>query len=176
MASGEVVGAVLQSNPPSANRADPGNLGGGTTGTTDPGAGENFPVIRFDDSSDEYWDFSCALEANYDSGGIDIELVWSGAAATGNVGWNAALRRKTDDAEDLDSTDHSYSYQSVTAAAPSAVGEVSYDTISFTDGAQMDSTAAGERFNLRIYRDTTVGSNMSGDAELHWPDIIIRES
>jgi len=49
----------------------------------------------------------------------------------------------------------------------SATGEPAYDTIAFTNGAQMDSLAAGESFRLRIYRDANNGDDdMAGDAQL----------
>ena len=170
MASGDVVGAIVNSIPPAANRADPGIRAGGST------PAENWPILAFDASSDEYWDFLCALEG-YESGGLTIELPWMAATATsGDCIWGLAIRALPDDTEDLD-TSHSYSFNTVTATAASVSGELSYDTITFTDGADMDSLAEGARFMLRCFRDADNASdNMAGDAQLLWPAIIIRET
>ena len=74
-----------------------------------------------------------------------------------------------DDAEDLDTTAHTYDYNAVVATAPSAVGEVAYDNITFTNGADMDSVVAGDYFILRVTRDPTPssGTDVTGDASLH---------
>lgn len=150
---------------PGASSADPGVRQAATSQ-------ENFPVIRFDDTSTEHWDFLCALEG-YEGGGLTIEIPWAATTATsGTTDWEIGLRRIADDAEDLD-LNHPYAYNVSSPTAPSAAGEISYDTITFTDGADMDSVADGERFMMRLRR--TAGG-MSGDAELLWPAIIIRET
>jgi hypothetical protein len=57
--------------------------------------------------------------------------------------------------------------QAVTDAAPGTSGYVTIASIAFTDGAQMDSVAAGEGFRLSVIRDADNGSDtMTGDAEL----------
>ena len=169
MASGDVVGLVLMDMPPDATRANPNIVAGGST------PAENWPVVDFDDTSDEYWDFLCALEG-YGGGGLTLELPWLAAAATNNCVWGAAIRAIPDDTEDIE-TSHTYNFNTVTATAPSVVGEVAYDTITFTDGADMDSLADGERFMLRIQRDADNGSDsLVGDARLLWNGIVIRET
>lgn len=170
MASGKVVGLIGMAVPPGSSRANPGIRQGGST------PAENIPIVSFDDASTEYWDFLCALEG-YDGQGLTISFAWAAATATsGNVVWGMALRRFEDDAEDVDSS-HSYAFNTTTAGAASASGELSYDTITFTDGADMDSVADGERFLLRVERVGGDGSDtMSGDAELLLPLIAIRET
>lgn len=176
MASGDVVGVIVQSLPPAANRADPGIRAGGSS------PAENWPIISYDDTADEYWDFLCALESPYSAGsstGLTIEIPWmSEDQTTGDVQWEIGIRRLTDDAEDLDGS-HSYAFNTVADTAASAAGELSYPTITFTDGTDMDSVAENERFMMRVKRD---GSNTSGnddltnDAQLLWPAIVIRET
>jgi len=170
MASGSVVGSILQSIAPAASRATPGVRAGGST------PGENWPILSFDDTTDEYWDFLCALQG-YDAGGLTVEIPWMAATATtGAVAWNVAIRRLADDAEDLD-VSHTYDFNVITPTTASAAGELSYDTVTFTSGADMDSLADGERFMLRVFRDPDHGSdNLSGDAQILWPSIIIRET
>lgn len=160
MASGDPVVQILKVIPPGASAATMDARAGGST------PAENVMVWDFDASSDEYMDFLCALEG-YDSGGLTFTLVWSASSATsGDVVWGVAVRRIADDAEDID-TSHSYQFNTATDTAPSASGEVSYSTVTFTDGADMDSWADGELAIVRVYRDADNGSDtMAGDAEL----------
>lgn len=130
---------------------------------------EYFPVLAFDAGTIEYADFhGLVLPSNYGGGGITIYLKWSSTQTTNATVWGAAIRRIQDDAEDLDTTAHTYDYNDVTATTASAAGEVDYTSIAFTSGADMDSLAAEEAFSIRIRRNATSGSdNMTGDAYLH---------
>lgn len=160
MASGDPVVIIVRELPTGSDAATMDARVGGSTPT------EQVVVHDFDDASVEYLDFLCRLEG-YDGGGLTFTLVWSATTATsGDVVWEAAVRRVQDDAEDIDSS-HSYVYNSATDTAPSASGEVSYPTITFADGADMDSWADGEMAIVRLRRNTGDGSDtMSGDAEL----------
>jgi len=124
-------------------------------------------VLDFDPTSDEYAYFPGVLPRNYASSGVTVTIIWlASAAITGDVVWAVAWERHQDDVTDLDA-DNFAADQTVTAPCASASGEPSYDTIAFTDGAQMDSLAVGESFRLRIYRDATnEDDDMTGDAEL----------
>jgi hypothetical protein len=148
-------------------------LAGATTTT---GGAENFPIIAFDDAADEFWDFLCALEG-YAGGGLTVERPWASAAATtGDAVWGVAIRR-LNSAEDLNTTDHTYAFNPDTDTTNGTAGALSYDTTTFTDGADMDSLAEGERFIMRVRRDADNGSDtLSGDALLLWPAIVIRET
>jgi len=159
MASGDPVVQVIRVVPPAANAATVDWRAGGST------PAENFEVYDFDDGTDEFIDFLCKLEG-YGGSGLTCTLTWSATTATtGNVVWGLAVRRIQDDAEDVD-TSHTYVYNTVTDAAPSASGEVVYPTIAFTDGADMDSWAEGELAIVRVTRDADNGSDtLSGDAE-----------
>ena len=138
------------------------------TGTSTPA--EGIPVLDFEDgtaTSGEYVDFYGVFPRNYAGGGLTLTLYWLSAATTGDCVWSAAFRRIADDAEDLDTTAHTYAYNSVTATTASAAGELDYATITFTDGADMDSLAVGEAFILRIFRDSdAAGDTLAGDASL----------
>src|SRR5688572_24793914 len=127
MASGQVVGQIVNIQPPATSMATPGIRAGGST------PAEGVPLWNFDASSIEYLDFYGVLK-NYAGGGLTVELKWAAASATtGSVVWGIAMRRIADDAEDLD-TSHTYDYNNLTAAAaPSASGELSYDSGTFTD-------------------------------------------
>lgn len=122
-------------------------------GTSSPA--ESFPVLAFDTTTVEYADFVGRLPENYGGGGITLKIMSGANTTTGTLQWAAAFRRIVDDAEDIDTSAHTYDYNTVNIGTlPSAVGEFGYDNITFTDGADMDSLAAGERFILRIRRDT----------------------
>jgi hypothetical protein len=138
------------------------------TGTSTPV--EAFEVLDFDDTTQEYADFhGLVMPANYATGGITLTIFYSAAeAATDVVKWEAAFRRVADDAEDLDTTAHTYDYNVVEDTAPSVIGEVAYASITFTNGADMDSVVAGEMFTLRVSRNpSTGGTDVTGDASIH---------
>jgi hypothetical protein len=82
------------------------------------------------------------------------------------VRWGAAFRAVVDDAEDIDAA-HTYDFNYTADTTASLSGEISYPTITFTDGADMDSLAAGQEFVLRITRTPAdAADTMTGDAEL----------
>ena len=134
------------------------------------------PVADFDDTTVEYLDFhGLWLPAHYAGGGVTLTFVWGAAATTNNGVWAAAFRAIPDDAEDLDTTAHTYDYNTTAdLTPPSAIGEVAYDTLVFTDGADMDSVAASSYFSLRVKRPSPSGTWITGDQRLHL--VIITET
>lgn len=164
MASNDPVLLINKVVPPQANAATADSITGAST------PAETFPVFDFDAATVEYMDYHGQMSHSYDGGGLTVRIAWSASsAATGNVIWSAAIRRIVDDTEDLDTTAHTYAYNDAAAdAAPTVIGEVTYTERTFTDGADIDSLAAGERFVLRVRRFASDGSDtMSGDAEVH---------
>lgn len=161
--------AATSGTPPAASQASFGVRAGGST------PAETVPVINFDASTDEFMDFYGVMPQAYADGGLTLKVVWSAATATsGNCIFGVAFRSMEDDAEDVD-TSHTYDFNTVTDAAPSASGEVVYAQITFTDGADMDNVDAGDAFVMRVYRDADNASDtMTGDAEL-WA-VEIRET
>lgn len=125
------------------------------------------PVLDFDDSTDESAVFGGVLPNNYAGGGLTVTIVWMATSATtGDVVWNADIERHQDDAFDIDS-DGFAGANAATGTTASASGEQQYTNITFTDGADMDSLAAGESFRIKVTRDADNASDtMSGDAEL----------
>ena len=166
MASGDVVGIIGDIVPPATLGAAFDIRLGGSTPV------EDVPVYDFDDTAIEYLDFYCRLEG-YAGGGLTITLDWSATDTTvtpHSCVWGAAIRRIVDDAEDIDAS-HTYDYNDAAAdQEASASGETSRATVTFTNGADMDSLANTEAFILRVRRDPTNGSDdLTGDAELwHW--------
>lgn len=170
MASGDVVVIIEEIMPPATSGPGMNVRQGGSS------PAERVTVWQFDGgSSDEVLDFKCRLQG-YDGGGLTFSFTWSAATATtGDVRWGIAIRRVQDDAEDIDAS-HTYDYNEVTDTCASASGEISYPTITFTNGADMDSWADGEVAIVRIRReasDTTLDT-MAGDAEI-W-DLVGKET
>lgn len=152
---------VLKAMPPAASAATIDYRAGGSS------PGEQVLVWDFDSAAIEYMDFLCVLE-HYNGNGLTFTLPWSSdGATTGDVIWGVAIRRMQDDAEDID-TSQTYDFNSVTDTTASASGELSYPTIAFTDGADMDSWANGELAIVRVRRHADqAGDTMnSNDAEL----------
>ena len=160
MASGDAVVQVLAVMPPGTTAATLDVRPGGST------PAENVIVYDFDAASDEYMDFLCKLEG-YAGGGLTFTIPWSASSATtGQVRWEIAIRRINDDAEDIDAA-HTYDYNGASDTCASASGELSYPTITFTDGTDMDSWAEGELAIVRVHRDYDHADDaMTGDAEL----------
>ena len=173
MASGDTLLILLPLNarPPAASFATLDSIAGTST------PAESIPVLDFDDGTvgQEYTDFYCVMPQSYaGTTGVTVIIGYSAAeTSTDVVDWECAFRRIADDAEDLDTTAHSYDYNDTVDTAPSAVGEVGYASITFTDGADMDSVTAGDYFILRVTRDPTPnsGTDVTGDASLHFVEI-----
>lgn len=160
MASGKPVVEVINALPPGSSAATRDVRVGGST------PAESWEVFDFNDTTDEYMDFLCRLSEDYASGGLTFTLPWSSTATTGVCRWGIAIRRVQDDAEDVD-TSETYDFNEVDDTTASAAGELSYPTITFTDGADMNSWAAGELAMVRVYRNADHGNDtLSGDAEL----------
>ena len=161
MASGETVVQILDVSIPAANGAALTMRAGGST------PAERIVCYGFDAATIEYIDFKCALLPNYDAGGVTLTLPWMAASATSGVArWSAAVRRIQDDAEDIDAS-HTYDYNDVDDTAASASGELSYPTLAFANGADMDSWAVGEVAIIRVRRNAShANDTMTGDAQL----------
>lgn len=169
MASNQTVGFYYQVVPPATAYATPSRRAGGST------PNENVPVWLFDAGTAENLDFYGQMSNSYGGGGITVQIKWSSVDQTsGNCVWKAAFRRVADDAEDLD-VSQTYDFNSTTATTANVAGEVKYSTITFTNGADMDSVVAGDMFILRIQRDAANASDtLTNDAQLHY--VMIQET
>ena len=167
MASGETLAVFtpLHNEPPTTNFA--------TLDTRNA-----IPVLDFDAAADEEAVFGGFLPDNYAGGGLTVTLVWMASTATsGNTVWQVAIERWQDDAVDLDTDSFVAFNNGGQNLAPTVSGEVSYDDVTFTDGADMDSLAKNEAFRLKVRRDadsTDATDDMTGDAEL--ARVIVKET
>lgn len=165
MASGDSLLILVPnaSTPPGTLYATLDVMVGGST------PAESVPILDFDDTTVEYADWPIMMPAHYaGTTGITCTIIWSAAETAADVvAWEAALRRVADDAEAITSS-HTYVYNSSgDVTAPSALGEVAYNDITFTDGADMDSVVASDYFIFRIKRVAPGGTDVTGDASIH---------
>lgn len=123
--------------------------------------------LDFDDgATNEFAQFAGVMPEHYGGGGLTCTIIWRSASATSGVcRWEIAFKSITDDVDDHDSK-ASAAANAVNATTASAAGEFDYSNITFTDGADMDSVAAGEYFELRLNRDSAdAADTLVGDAE-----------
>jgi len=91
-------------------------------------------------------------------------------AESGDIDWDAAFERIGDQQQDIDSDGFAAVNSVDDTTVPGTSGNVDIVSIAFTDGADMDSVAAGEAFRLKITRDAA-SDDAAGDAELFWVEI-----
>lgn len=124
------------------------------------------PVLDFDTTTQESAIFTGVMPRHYSGNGVTVYIHYAMTSATsGTCGWDVAFERIGDQQQDIDS-DSFATAQTVTAVTvPATSGNVDIVNVSISDGANMDSVAAGETFRLRIRRDVA-NDDASGDAEL----------
>lgn len=155
MASGDtlITFGALHNEPPSSNYA-----------TLDLRNGH--VVLDFDTTTQEAAIFTGILPRHYGGGGITVYIHYAMTSATsGTCGWDVAFERMGNGSQDIDS-DGFATAQTVTAVTVDGTsGNVDIVNVAITDGANIDSIAAGESFRLRIRRDVA-NDTAAGDAEL----------
>ena len=138
----------------------------------------NHPVIDLDDTTQETIYFKGRMPANYSGGGITVEIHYAmTSATTGGVVFEAAFERVSDSIQDIDSDGFAAANATSAITVPGTSGHVDITTITFTDGADMDSVTAGDGYRLSIARDadsTNATDDATGDAEI-WL-IVVKET
>lgn len=126
----------------------------------------NHLVLEFDAATNWFANFKAILPRHYAGGGITASIHWAGATATtGNVIWNGAF--EADVAQDIDSDGFATANASSADACNGTSGIETVSTIAFTNGAQMDSVAAGGEFRFQLSRDAAAGGDtMAGLAQV----------
>jgi hypothetical protein len=126
------------------------------------------PVLDFDAATSEAAIFSSTLPLSYGGAGLAVEIGYSMTSATsGTCGWTVEFERIGDGQQDVDS-DGFAAPQTVTAVTvPGTSGHVDVVSVNVSNGANIDSIAAGEQFRIRIKRDVA-NDDAAGDAELHF--------
>lgn len=134
-------------------------------------------ILSFDPTSNEEATVEAVLPNTYNGGGLTVRIFWmSASATTGNVKWDAQIERNQDDAFDVDGADSFATEQTVTDTTASVAGEHSVATITFTAGAQMDNTVAGELFRLRLIRDAADAADTMNSDDAQVMMVEVRET
>ena len=125
------------------------------------------PVLGFDATTDEACTFTSIMPRNYAGGGLTVYLHITDANDTNAAHasyWDVSIEALV--AQDIDS-DGFAAVQSTHVHPNGTSGIPVIGTITFTDGAQMDSVAAGGLFRIKVNRDANNGSDdWANDAEL----------
>lgn len=123
------------------------------------------PVLDFDTTTQETAIFSGVMPTGYAGGGITVSVYFVAVPTSGTVGWDVAIERMDASSLDIDS-DSFASAQTITAVTvPGTSGQILKASVNISNGANMDSLAAGEAFRLRVRRDVA-NDTATGDAEL----------
>jgi hypothetical protein len=124
------------------------------------------PVLDFDGSTNESAVFTFVMPQAYSGGGVTVYIHYAMTSATsGDIDWDVSFERVGDQQQDIDS-DSFAAVQSVdNTVVPGTSGNVDVVSVSFTNGAQMDSCAAGEVCRIKITRDAASDTDNT-DAEL----------
>lgn len=127
----------------------------------------NRPCLDFDTTTQETVYFTGYLPADYSGAGVTIHLWMAATSATsGTIGWDVAFER-AQSGTDTAASDSFGSATTVTAVTvPGTAGILTKMSVNVSNGANMDSLAAGEMFRLRIRRDVA-NDTATGDAELY---------
>lgn len=155
MASGDtlIVFTPLHNEPPSSNYA--------TLDTRNQNA-----VLDFDATTNESAVFKGIMPRNYGGGGVTVYIHYAMSTATsGDIDWDVAFERIGDQQQDIDDDGFAAVNSVDNTTVPGTSGNVDIVNVTFTDGADMDSVAAGEAFRLKVTRDA-VSDTAGGDAEL----------
>lgn len=123
-------------------------------------------VLLFEDTTGQTCYFSGWMPASYSGGGTKTTIVAAASAAvSGTIEWEVAYERHADDVFDLDTPSFATA-QAISGNTATTSGVVTYFEVTHTDGAQMDSLAAGESFRISVARDPAGTDTVSGNAEL----------
>lgn len=112
----------------------------------------NHPCLKFDTTTAWTAIFTGTMPRHYTGSGTTVYVQSVHDAITGTAGWLVSYER-LDAATDMDA-DSFAAAQTVTAGTvPGTSGFKLIQSVTFTNGAQMDSVTAGDEFRLKITRD-----------------------
>lgn len=129
------------------------------------------PVLDFDDTTNESAVFRGVMPRHYSGGGVTVYLHYAMTSAEADtIDWDAAFERIGDQQLDIDGDSFAAVNSVDNTTVPGTTGNVDVVSVAFTDGADMDSAAAGEGFRLKVTRDAA-NDDAAGDAELLFVEI-----
>lgn len=116
-------------------------------------------VISFDQASDTSVIFEGILPRHYAGNGITVILHWCARITTGNVAWKVAFEKV--DGQDIDSDSFASDQNIGAVSSPGVNGQVTTSSVNVSNGANIDSITGGDKFRLRVTRDTA--TDTAGD-------------
>lgn len=132
------------------------------------------PCLDFDATTNEDAIFSGVMPQHYGGGGVTVYLHYAMSSATADtVDWDVSWERIGDQQLDIDADSFAAVNSVDDTTVPGTSGNVDIVSVAFTDGADMDSVAVGEKFRLKVTRDAA-SDDATGDAELY--AVELRES
>lgn len=123
---------------------------------------DTFPIIAFDQATDEGALWELEMPEDYDGGNLSVSIFWTSDGTAGDVGWEGQFERN--EAGHVITAAAFAAAQSITDAS-AADGEIVEAIIPFTN-AQADLLAGGDPFRFLLARDIAVGSNLLADAQV----------
>ncbi len=134
----------------------------------------NHPVLDFDATTNESAVFRGVLPTGYAGGGLTVYIHYAMTSAEVNtVDWDVAFERIGDQQLDIDGDSFADVKSVDNTTVPGTTGLVDVVSVAFTDGADMDSIAAGENFRVKVTRDAA-SDDAAGDAEILF--LVIKET
>lgn len=124
------------------------------------------PMLDFSGTTNQSAVFSAVMPRHYAGGGVTVYIHYSTVSTTGDIDWDIAFERIGDQQQDVDTDGFAAALSVDNTVVPGTTGLVDVVNVAFTNGAQMDSVAAGEMFRLKITRDAANDTN-TGIANLH---------
>jgi hypothetical protein len=125
------------------------------------------PCLDFDASTNESAVFSAVMPQSYaGTTGVTVYLHYAMSSATTNtIDWDISWERIGDQQLDIDGDSFAAANSVDNTTVPGTSGLVDIVSVAFTDGADMDSVAAGESFRIKVTRDAS-SDDATGDSEL----------
>lgn len=121
----------------------------------------DFMVTYFDDTIQEYFQWTVKAPGNWDGGTITYTAGWKGAGTPAEVvAWNLQGRAYGDG----DVIDQAWG--TAVEVTDALQNSTDYHETAESGAVTIAGAGAGKLLQLRLYRNTSIGSNMSGDAAL----------
>lgn len=129
----------------------------------------NKNVLAFDADDNQVAMFEGIMPNHYGGNGITVtHKAGAATATTGDMSFKGFFMSNTSNVDDIDTRGFADPQSNAAIDAPTASGAYRDADIVFTDGAQIDNLAKGEKYFYLLMRDAQDGTNddMAGDAQI----------
>ncbi len=124
------------------------------------------PVLDFDGSTNETAIWTRWMPAQYaGTTGVTVTIAYTSSDTSGDIDWDVAFERMANAGDDIDADSFAAVNSTDGTTVPGTSGVPDYITVTFTDGADMDSVAAGDMFRISVARDAA-SDTATGDAQI----------